>query len=522
MPRVSRRRWMEDGKSSKPNLNRRQASPRQLYGRGFGLRLLLLPETRYQWGVRFVVLFRIRVFPVVMAAGLSAGRLSAQNPAPLGPQLELAEKADDKAAVLEIARRAAAAAPDDPKAVRREIEAYLAAGEAQRAATVLDIAAKRPALAPVVDELRGDVAAANAQPDAAYAAWKRAIASASDPTRRPNIWRKIAKLGSETNHFAWTVEALRNLPPGAEAKAQLAVALLQRGDFENSVAEIQAANRIDASAPNVKSNLPRFEALQRQLPAIQPILARLKTNPRDPDALLERATWLALYGANVAALADADEVSKIDPGSKGALLLRGLLLRKLGRTSQAEGLRVAAIGDEARFLNKLLAVLRATDATLRMKPDATAEARRAANLLAANQPLLAAEAAAAALKLDAKSAAGALIAGQAASQLGHRAEAMRLAKLATENNPRDAEAWAFLAQLQRRRAELDLAIASFTKAITLDAKDYDSLRSREACFRTLGRDAEADRDRDAQLRLRPAAASSPKEDQSANLAGTSR
>lgn len=472
--------------------------------------------------MRLAVTFRNRIFPALIGWTVLVGRLPAQNPSALGPQLELAAEAKDKASILELARRAAVAAPDDPRALRQEIDAYLAAGEARRAALRLDAAAQRPPLAPVIEELRGDVAAANGQPEAAYAAWKRAIGSASEPARRSIVWRKIAKLGSDTNHFAWTIEALRNLPPGAEAKAQLAVALLQRGEFEAAVAEMQAANRLDASAPNVKSNLPRFEALQRQLPAIQPVLARVKTAPRDPDALLERATWFALYGANVAALADAEEVAKIDPGSKAALVLRGLLLRKLGRRPQAEALRVAAVPDEARFLNRLLPVLRATDATLRAKPEAAAEARRAANLLAANQPLLAAEAAAAALKLDPKSGIGALIAGQAASQLGHRAEAMRLAKLATEHNPRDAEAWAFLAQLQRRRAELALAIASFSEAITLDPKDGDSLRSREACLRTLGRDTEADRDRDALMRLRPAVTPTPKENRTANDAETTR
>ena len=470
--------------------------------------------------MRLAVKFRNRIFPAILALFvLRADRGYAQNTPALGPQLELAEKADDKASVLEIARRGAVASPDDPKLLRREIDAYLAAGEAKRAAVVLDAASKRPALAPVLEELRGDVATANGQADAAYAAWKRAIGTAGEPSRRTFVWRKIAKLGSDTNHFAWTVEALRNLPSGADAKAQLAVALLQRGEFETAITEMLAANRLDASAPNVKANLPRIESLQRQLPAIQPVLARVKANPRDPDALLERATWFALYGANVAALADADEASKIDPGSKGALVLRGLLLRKLGRTPQAEALRVAAVGDESCFLNKLLPVLRATDAALRAKPDAAAEARRAANLLAASQPLLAAEAAAAALKIDPKSATGALIAGQASSQLGHRAEAMRLAKLATENNPRDAEAWAFLAQLQRRRAELALAIASFSEAISLDPRDADSLRSREACLRSLGRDPEADRDRDAWLRLQPTSPAAPRKQSSRERGG---
>ena len=50
------------------------------------------------------------------------------------------------------------------------------------------------------------------------------------------------------------------------------LALLQRGEFDAAMVEMQAANRLDASAPNVKASLPRFETLQRQLPAIQPVL----------------------------------------------------------------------------------------------------------------------------------------------------------------------------------------------------------------------------------------------------------
>ena len=455
---------------------------------------------------------RRRALPLaaLLSFGLMATVARAQDAAALRAQLELAEKADDKASVVEIVRRWTLASPDDPKALRRLVEALLAAGEADRAGTVVDAAAKRPVLASTMDELRGDVAAADRKPAEAYAAWKRALAPPADPARRPIVWRKIAKLGSDTNHFEWTVEALRNLPPGAETKAQLAMALLQRGEFDAAIVEMQAANRLDASAPNVKSNLPRFEALQRQLPAIQPVFARAKANPLDPDALMARATWLTLYGANTAALADAEAAAKIDPGARSARVLRGFLLRKLGRRGEAEGLGVAAIGDEARFLNKLLPVLRATDAAMRVKPDGVTMARRAANLLAASQPVLAAQDANAALKLDPQSGTGALIAGQAASQLGHRAEAMRLAKLATENGPRDAEAWEFLAQLQRRRAELTLAIASFSEAIALDPKDADLWRSREACLRTLGRDTEADRDREAWQRLLPATPAEPK------------
>ena len=443
---------------------------------------------------------------------MPAARAQSPNATTLRAQLDLAEKADDKASVVEIARRWSAASPDDPKALRRLVEVNLATDDPKRALAALEAAAKRPALAPAVVELRGDVAAANGKPAAAYAAWKLALAAPGDAARRTAIWRKIATLGSNRNHFDWTVEALRNLPASAEVKGQLAVALLQRGDFDAALAEMQAANRLDASAPNVKGNLPRFEALQRQLPAIAPVLARLKANPRDVDALGERAAWLALYGASVAALADAEAAAKLDPGALGVLVLRGHLLRKLGRAEEAEALRVAAITDEARFLNRLLPGLRATDATLRTKRDAAAQARRAANLLAANQPLLAFEEATAALKLDPKSGTGALVAGEASSQLGHRAEAMRLAKLATENNPRDPEAWEFLAQLQRRRAELALAVGSFSEAIALSPKDADLLRARETCLRTLGRDAEADRDREAWQRLRPPAPA-PKENQ---------
>ncbi len=441
---------------------------------------------------------------LLLAVWLSPGaRLAAQDAAGFRSQLELAEKAEDKASVVEIARRWSSATPDDPKPLRRLIDAYLAADEPKRALVALDAVARRPALAATVVELRGDVAAANGKPSMAYAAWKQSLAVPGDTARRPAIWRKIAALGSKTNHFDWTIEALRNLPVSADVKGQLAVALLQRGEFDAAIAEMQAANRLDASAPNVKANLPRFEALQRQLPAIAPVLAKLKANPRDADALAERAAWLALYGANIAALADAEAAAKLDPNAKGVLVLRGFLLRKVGRTEEAEALRVAAITDEARFLNRLLPVLRVTDAAMRAKPDAAAQTRRSANLLAANQPLLAFEEASAVLQLDSKSGSGALVAGQASSQLGHRAEAMRLAKLATENNPRDPEAWEFLGQLQRRRAELALAVGSFSEAIALNPKDADLLRARETCLRTLGRDAEADRDREAWQRLRP-------------------
>jgi len=142
----------------------------------------------------------------------------AQSPdaASFRAQLELAEKADDKASVVEIARRWSAASPDDAKALRRLIAAYLSADDPKRALVALDAAAKHPALAPTVVELRGDVAAANSKPAAAYAAWKLVLAAPGDAARRIVIWRKIATLGSNTNHFEWTIEALHNVPASAD------------------------------------------------------------------------------------------------------------------------------------------------------------------------------------------------------------------------------------------------------------------------------------------------------------------
>src|SRR5476651_966438 len=88
-------------------------------------------------------------------------RAQSQDPATFRAQLELAEKADDKASAVEIVRRWSAASPDDAKVLRRLTEVYLAADDPKRALVALEAAAKRPTLAATVVELRGDVAAAN-------------------------------------------------------------------------------------------------------------------------------------------------------------------------------------------------------------------------------------------------------------------------------------------------------------------------------------------------------------------------
>ncbi len=435
--------------------------------------------------------------------------LFAEDAASLRLQLETATKLEDPRSALEILRRLVLAAPNDARALSALVGAYLAENDPDRAAQALESAAKAtppPALA-TLEELRGDIAAARNKPDDALAAWKRALAANRSLSTSALFHKKMAGLGESFQRWDIAVDALRKVTiiltgkDSAEPRAKLALALLQTGAFDAAAKEMLAAGKLDASVPLVKSNLPRFEDLQRKLPAITAVAVAGSAKEAGLDARADYAVMLASWDANALALATIESVAKTDPSARSAQVLRAHLLRKFKRFDEANALRVAALPDEVRFYNKLFPVLRTTDTVLRAKREAPALARRAANLLAAGQPLLALEDANTALVLEAKSGPGALIAGQASSQLGRRAEALRLARLAAENSPRDNEAWNFVAQLQRRRTEYAAAVTSFGQAIALNARDVDSLKGREACLRTLGREAEAEADRQAWERL---------------------
>ncbi len=454
----------------------------------------------------------ICLFPATIGL-CAASLLAAENPS-AGPalraQLGAASAEQDKPAVLEISRRLSLATPGDAQLLQSVVTGFLAEKDPKRAQASLDAASKSatPPAPGAIAELQGDLALASDHPEEALAAWKRAVTTRGALSYPGTLLDRIAGLGPSHGMWPAAVDALRQrLAAGvkgadlARTKASLGLALLQTGAMEPAVKEMVEAGKADASVDLVKANLPRFEAIQRQLPGIVTVLNKARSAPTDLVAQLDAGRFLSALGANAAALAAAEAAHKLDPRSRGAQTLRAHSLRKLGRSDEADALKVAVIVNEQRYLDRLLPVLESTDATLRNGPDGAALARRAANLLAASQPLLALEDALEALKLDPKSGGGALIAGQASSQLGRRADAVRYGKLAAENAPRDAEAWNFSAQLQRRRTDYAGAVASFSQALTLDAKDIDSLRGREACLRTLGRDAEAERDRELAERL---------------------
>lgn len=438
----------------------------------------------------------------LLAAATSTAAVWAQD---LRPQLEAARKAEDKASLLELQRRAVAAGSTDANLLRELIGGMIEAGDAKRATTLLDASAKK--LPPAAEEeLRGDLAAAQGKDSDALAAWERALGG-KPGARTAAIADKLAEQAKRSGRPEVAIRTLRKAlaavagSDSARLRMQLALALLRNGDFDDAVKEGLAANKAAASETVVKANFPAIEALQRALPLLGPGLTKARANADAFSGQMEIGMLCAAVGALPAAQRAAEAALKAQPGAIAPVLLRGYALRSFGRPDDAARLRVAPIPDGPRFVSKLLPALTTADVALRNGPEAGALARRAANLLAAGQPVLALEAAEAALKADPKNGIGALIAGQSSSQLGRRADAVRFAKLATELAPNDAEAWNFSAQLQRRRTDYRGAVEAFTQALALAPRDVDSLKGREACLRTLGRDGEAERDREAWVAL---------------------
>lgn len=436
---------------------------------------------------------------------LAAATLSCPAQEPLKTQLERARKAEDKSAQIELQRRMVAAGQTDAGLLRDLIAGMIEAGDATRAAAVLDGTGKK--LGPAVEEeLRGDIALGQGKESDAMAAWERALA-ARPGARTAAVADKLAEAAKRTGKPEAAIRTLRKVVPGLSGadggriRMQLALALLRNGDFEDAVKEGTAASKAAAAETFVKSSFPSIEALQRGLATLTAGLTKAKANPDAFTGQMEVGALCAAAGALPAAQRAADAALKAQPGAVAPTMLKGYALRSFGQPEEAAKLRVAPIPDGPRFVSRLLPALMSADVALRNGPEAGALARRAANLLAAGQPLLALEAAEAALQADPKNGIGALIAGQASSQLGRRADAVRFAKMATELAPRDAEAWNFSAQLQRRRTDFRGAVEAFSQALALAPRDVDSLKGREACLRTLGRDGEADRDREAWVTL---------------------
>jgi tetratricopeptide (TPR) repeat protein len=255
---------------------------------------------------------------------------------------------------------------------------------------------------------------------------------------------------------------------------------------------------MDSTDAQVKEWLPQFERLERFLPGIKALDARIATSPNDAALLLERARLFTMGERPLLALDDCEHAMKLEPASMRARVQTGEALLDVRRVEDAAKLQVgpalARTAGTRHVSEEALQELGNEDASIRQSPGKSEPlAARAKTLRELRQFALALADARAALAIDDKSAAAHFEAARDLDVLDNSKEALIHAVKATELNPNDGAAWYFRGVLEAKRADFPAAIESQTRSLKL-GETLDALVARENCERRIGQIDKADAD----------------------------
>jgi len=416
----------------------------------------------------------------------------------LRKQLAAAQEATDNPAIIELSRRLLEAAPRDQKVWETLVRAQLDVADYNRCAATLDVwekgAAPRPS---VIDDLRGDVAAAREDYPAAEHYWRSYLAA------QP---KAVAALDKLANRFAaegrWRdaldlrtrALAVNDTAPRRIDRANLYLAL---HEWDKALADADKANGIDPSDKTVKESLPQFELLKNFLPRIKALDSQIAKSPGTPILWLDRAHLFTLANRPNLALTDCEQARKLAPGMIRARIQAAEALQDLGRVNDAAKLSVShdLPRDKNKHVNEeALRLLSVYDAQVLQNPNRVDPLiARVKVLRRLNQFVLALADAQAALSLDPDSPDAHFQAAHVFDALGRTKEAMSHVERATELNQNDPVIWYYRGLLEAKRADFKAAIQSQTRSLGI-RESYVALLERENCERRSGLVAEADAD----------------------------
>ena len=360
-------------------------------------------------------------------------------------------------------------------------------------------AAKRPPAA--VEDFRGDISAQRKDYQNAEQHWLAFLAKKPSPADAANTYDKLADLCADqarwTDNADYRSKAIA-IGDTAARRVLRACVLLRLHEWDAAYAHMAKANKMDSTDGQVKEWLPQFERLEKFLPEIKALDARIATSPNDAGLLLDRARLFTLAERPLLALDDCERAMKLEPASMRARIQTGEALLDLRRGDDAAKLQVSPALDRTagtrHVSEEALKELGEEDASIRQSPGKSEPlAARAKTLRELHQFALALADARAALAIDDKSAAAHFEAAQDLDALENSKEALVHAVKATELNPNDGAGWYFRGMLEAKRADFPAAIESQTRSLKL-GETLDALRARENCERRIGQIDKADAD----------------------------
>jgi tetratricopeptide (TPR) repeat protein len=369
-------------------------------------------------------------------------RAASSDVSRLHTQLSKAEEAGDKAAIIELSRRIVAIAPNDSDAWETLAQTQLDIEDLDRLAQTLDAWQKvrRPPAA--IEDFRGDLCLKRKDYQNAERHWLAFLATKPRAADAATEYDKLADLCVTQARWADNA-AYRTKAVAAEDSAVRRVfracAFMRLHKWDAAYADMAKANKIDASDSQVKEWLPQFERLQKFLPRIKALDARIVKSPSDIALLLDRARIFTLAGRPLLALDDADRALKLQPTSMRARIQTSEALLDVNRAEDAVKLQVSKDllrGDDKHVSEQALRELGALDSRLLANPrDVDALAARSKILRGLLQFTLALADARAALAVNDKSAAAHFETAHDLDGLGQSKEALAQARAATELDP---------------------------------------------------------------------------------------
>ena len=408
---------------------------------------------------------------VLTASLLLATAVAAPDTAKLRDQLALATDDKDDLSRIELLRRILDAEPGDTKSHQLLVELWLKIQDYDMAEAALNAWPDAPprvaalARADILHSRDKDLAGA-IKILQAYVATAPKDADAID---------SLVQLLLATNDTKAQLAALDQLIPLRRDATNLirrANVKFLLGDFTGALTDAKAAQALEPDSAVVKGAIPQYERLEEALKALPPLDDAIAKNPADFNALLDRSWWRR-YGLMLEpALADANAAAKLEPDSLMARLAVTRALCMLNRLKTEDVLRDELIDAAKPISIEDSQVIAAADIALKATPNNTAQlAARAAALNSAGQYLLARRDAEAALAIDPKNAAAAIVAMTAATWLGNDKDAAELLRRIEAMKPDKAalaEAEGEMAEWYFEKGNLLLALELAEKSLKLN------------------------------------------------------
>ena len=447
------------------------------------------------------LLFTFIFFLLLCVGSVAAAPVAGPEVSQLRTQLQAAEDASDKPAIIELSRRILAIIPNDSNVWDTLAQTELETEDLDRLEQTLDAwqkAVRHPPAA--IEDFRGDLSIRRKDYQNAERHWLAFLASKPAPADAAAEYDNLANLCATQqrweDHAGYRAKAIA-AQDSAPRRVARAIAFLRLHKWDAAYADMAKANKMDATDQEVKQWLPQFERLQAFLPQIKALDAQIAKSPNDVGLLLERARIFTLAGRPLLALDDAQRALTLQPASMRARVQTAEASLDVDQVDDAAKLEVGRDlrrGEDKHVSEQTLRELGALDTRLLANSkDSEALTARSKILRELRQFTLALADARAALAINDKSAAAHFEAAQDLNGLGHEKEALDQARIATDLDPRDSAKWFFQGVLERQRANFAAAIESQTRSLEIN-ESLVALNEREQCERRVGKINEADAD----------------------------